>query len=538
MPCSERPPRESSRIRSIGLLLGVVSAAVLAGCPGSKSGEDPPRPTPPALTTVFVSPDGDDSASGASGQPRKTFEGALEIASATTIVVAPGRYEEDEVVIDRGVVITATGATLAGKLIVRGAAARVRGLSVEESAAIEDATGVVLEEMKIFAASAVDAITIRGSVARLSSIELTCGSETCARASGSTVAISNARLIGENVPRGVLIETSSAAIDGIEGSGSSTALIQAADRSFLRLARASLSSPRASGVVCVGGSRIDLDQVTVREARNTGVLLSSCDGRAARVTISMMNGDGTGVGIEGGTLSLRELEISAAGARAGIIINNHRTKNADVTIEGGRVEHGVKMGLNVGQGRVTVRGTRFIGAVSAAGGEDAISASGQTAELHVDGAEIDLAAGFAVGFYNNAFGSLRAVITRPQSGGVIIESAAGAELVIRGTTVRDPARGSGIIVQNALDVRIEDVEVVNAREAGLLAGERSQIVLDRGRFTGNRQYGIAAFGGSEITVSNTSARKSKWATFATCADGARIIDEGGNTFDGASTTCP
>ena len=43
---------------------------------------------------------------------------------------------------------------------------------------------------------------------------------------------------------------------------------------------------------------------------------------------------------------------------------------------------------------------------------------------------------------------------------------------------------------------------------------------------------------SELEVKRTSVRGYTWATFATCAEGARVTDQTGNTFEGPVTTCP
>lgn len=523
-----------ARASKAPLLLAVL---LTWGCTGSRSSEESPRPKPPEQTTVFLSPAGDDAAAGTKEAPRRTFARALAIGSAQKIVLAAGRYAEEEVTLDRPIEVTATGtATLEGRLVIRGSQVRLRGLGAARGMSIEDASGVEVDEAVVSSGGAVDSLVVQRSEVRLVDLELDCGAETCLRVTGSTVAIESLKLEG-STKRGILVETASVAIDGLTARGTSVAQVQAGRGGWVGLTRAELTGAGASAIACTGGG-LRTGQVKIRDAKNTGVLLSGCDAWLEGLDLAGLEKDAVGIGIEGSTVRIDDATIVSRG-RSAVVINNHRDRPAEVTIEGGKIDHGARNGINLGQGRLTIRGLVMSGDSKAkTDGEDAILCSGQLAELRAESVKIDAAAGFGIGLYNDAFGSISGEITRPRLGGVTIDRAAGAEVLLQRLVISGCKLGSGIVAQDALDVRIEKTQVSGCAEAGVLAGEKSHLSVIDSRFEGNRLYGIAAFGGTEIEVRGSIAKKSRWATFATCADGARIIDQGGNGFVGPATTCP
>jgi hypothetical protein len=513
-------------------------AATGFACSSAKTLEEKPPPKPPEQSSIFLSPSGNDSAVGEA--PRRTFTSAIGADHAQRIVVDPGQYEEAEVVIDRPVEIVSRGEgrpSIEGTLIVRSGGVSLRGIDVTKGIVIEGASVTNIEDATVGPREA-RAIEVKGSKVRLSSLRVTCGSETCLEASGSTLAIDHLTLDGPSTRRGVRIDTSTVTILGIKARGMVVSQVQVERSTRLRITDAELEDPLGSGLVCLNGAQIDAARVRVTTVKNTGILISSCDAWIDDATVGPVILNAIGIAIEGSAVHLRRVMLETSG-RSGLTINNHRDRIADVTIEGGVIKHGMHMGINHGQGRLTIRGLKLEGDPKAkTDGEDAIMSSGHIAELRVESALIDAPAGFGVGLYNNAFGVVTATITRPRLGGVIVDSAAGEQIVLRSVRVRDCQIGSGIVTQDALDVRIEDVEVSGCKEAGLLAGERSEVSVSKSQFNNNKLYGLAAFGGSEIEVTGTIAKRSKWSAFATCGDGARILDAGGNTLEGATTICP
>lgn len=522
-----------------GLLPGVILPMVLS-CSGSRTHDGPPPIVGPS--TVYVSPDGDDSAAGTAAAPLRTLGHALEVETAERIVVASGRYVEPEVIIARPVTIACPSeapAVLEGTLVFHGRDATVARLDIQGGVRLEGAEQVSLLGGTISAGSLADTIRAQGARARLEDLVIACGLETCLSVEGSTLSITRTQIKGEPVSkRGLRVETSSVTLREVVGSGTNIGLIQAGTGGRLRIVGAQLSGFTGTALTGINGARIEAERVTIGEVRQSGVILSLADARFTGLTIGPVVTAGVGIGVQGSYVEVRGLDLTSGG-QSGVIVNNHRERSAAVTIDGGVIRHGATLGVNLGQGRLVLKNLRFEGDPTAAqDGEDAILAAGELAELEAEALTIDGPAGFGIGIYTNALAQVNAVITRPRIGGINVEDTAGESIRLHGLKVSGCKTGSGVVAQNAVGIVLEDSEISGCIEAGLLAGDRSRLAVRNSRFLDNRQYGVAAFGGTEIQISGSSARGSKWAIFATCADGSGVIDEGGNQFVGPTTMCP
>lgn len=488
---------------------------------------------------MVVSPTGDDRGTGEDARPFKSIGRALA-ASATTIELMPGTYAEN-LWISRDVTLRAREtATLAGRLSIQGAAVSLTSLDVTGGLAIDRAPRVALESLRVTTASTTDTITVVGSTVVLRGVTLACASETCLQAASSTVSADGLTLVrgvGDH-KRGLRAETSSVTLRNLRAGGATNVDIQATTQSHLTIIDAELADIVGNAIAVQSGSTLECLRTRIFGQARTAILISASDAHLRHLDLGPLPPPASGIGVEGSTVVIENSRLYRAGSPA-LVVNDHRSRPADVRLDGVVIEHGRTTGINLGQGKLTLVRTDLVGDPSTtADGEDALVASGDTATLIIESATFDAAAGHAIGVYNNAGARIAARITRPRLGGILIERTAGSELRISGTTVSDCRSGSAVVVVDALGVEIEDVELSRCPEAGVLAGAGAEVTVRRARLVDNRQYGVAAFGRSTLTIGDSSARGSKWAAFASCADGSVISDGGANTFTGPVSLCP
>ncbi len=520
--------------RAILTVLLLVSA-----CSSTRAPEEGGPPTPAPLARLVVSTTGDDAAPGDDARPLRTLGKALSRGTAS-IVLLPGTYTED-LTIARDVTIAARDrATLDGRITVTRAALDLTGVDVLRGITAEQSPRVALSTLRVASSSAADALALLHSVAALRNLTLTCGSETCLQAANSTVTADGLTLTRGSVAhkRGLRAETSSVTVRGLRAGGASNIDAQASQGSHLTLVDAELVDITGNAVAALSGSKLELVRARITGTGRVAILLSASDATIRGLDLGPLDPSASGIGIEGGVVRISDSRLQRAGMAA-VVVNDHRARPADVRLDGVTIDHGRATAINLGQGKLAVARCELIGDPAAiADGNDAITVSGDTADLTIESATIDAATGHAVGVYNNAGARISARITRPRLGGVLVERSAGAELRITGTTITDCKQGSGVALVDTLAVEIEDLEVTRCPEAGVLAGLGTEVSVRRARLLDNRQYGVAAFGRSTLTLSDSTARGSKWAAFASCADGSVITGGGGNTLEGPTSLCP
>ena len=495
---------------------------------------------PPPRTTFFVSPQGDDAAAGDEARPMRTVTRALSAPGATAVVLRPGRYVESPTIAHDVALTGEGGVVIEGTITIGAVVASFVRVDIDGGLVVGGAKNLSLSSLTVRSSSTSDAIALADSVASLTDVELFCGPETCLQVGTSTLAAVGLVLSpgrGEH-KRGLRAETSSVTLRGVRAHGARIAQLQASARAHLTVLDATLPELVGNGIVA-NDSFLTGARIRIEGRGNTGIILSASDADLSGLEIGPLPNDAQGIGILGGKVRIADSHLVRAGVAA-IVVNDHRERRADVVIERVVIEHGSATGIQHGQGALLLRAVRLIGNPSATSdGEDAILCSGETADLVVESAEIDAPAGFGIGVYRDAGARITgAVVTRPRLGGIIIDDSAGAALSIVSSRVSDCKQGSGIAVRNALEVTLEDVEVTRCPEAGLLVALGGDVVVGRSKFLMNRQYGVAAFGQSSLTVSGSTVRGSKWAAFASCADGSSVVDGGNNTFEGATTLCP
>lgn len=515
-------------------LLGtIVVSAIACG-----EGVDPPRPPDPPdppepRDVAFVSPTGDDAAAGTRSAPFRTLERALS-SDRAGVVLLEGVHSEGSFEVDRPVVVEGEGeAVIEGTLEIAAAEIRIRRLWVNGGLKAISAPDLSVETTTVTAGVEVNAVSLTGGSVRLERSTLECGTDSCLFARAATVGIDLCRLTGTATTKwglraeGGTITVRRAVVDGgrlaamrIEGEADATV-----ERSETR--------GGGNGLVVLGGSTLKAEEVVVSEAVKSSLLLqnSTADVLAGRY-------DGTSeltIGISGGRAVLSDVWIGSSGFGA-VSISAFLGDGAEVRFEGGTVEHGAKSGILATGSDVLISRTRFLGDPES-DGDDAVTASGAGTRVTVEGAVFDGPSGFAVGFYDDASGTISATVSRPRLGGVLVQGPRLEPVRIADSVITGCRQGSGVALQNSQGTTIDRVLVDGCSEAGVV-GNGAEGAIENSALLDNLQFGVGAFGGAVLTVRGSTIAGSPFATFATCGDGARVDLLGQNRIEGSVTECP
>lgn len=533
------------RARLLALSITSLAAAACAGsCAGSSNGGDdqppPPPPPPTPSTRAYVSLQGNDSADGSEATPFRTIGKALT-TNRDEIVVGPGTYTEPELTVARSVDIVGDdsgGAILDGHLLIASGDVSVERLNVLGGVAINIADGVRVASATIAHGLKDDTVDIGSSVVTLENLSVVCGVETCVQVTTSTASIRNLSMTSTmQSKRGLRVESASVAASGVRSSTMNAAQVQAGGGSTLVLRDAVLTDSEGSGLVAIGGANVLADNLRVSGQRRFSVL-----SQEANVVVrgsELSRADQITVGVQGGELSIFDTIVHGS-AEGAFNIGARGDNDPTVRLMRGEVRHGAWPGVLQSRGRLYVEGTRFTGDPAAPAQvetADAIASAGMDTQLVVRGATFTTPAGAGILLRQHVSATVTATITGPRTTGVVVDVARVNPIVISGR-IEDCARESGVATFDAELITVQDLLVSGCTEAGVLAGADSTLDVRRVRAIDNPGFAFAAFGGSIVRLSGSTARGSQWATFATCADGARVEDEGGNQLEGATTDCP
>lgn len=497
------------------------------------------------MTTFFVDPEGSDGAMGDRDHPFKTIGHGLSVESAQRLVVNPGRYTED-LHLPRSIEIYGpggSGAVLEGSVEITGNGVRFHGLDVTGGLRVSGAKSLVLEDGVYTPGTADDGLLIVGSSGRVDRVEAHGGAETCISAKGSTLALSDivlrATREGAQPPkRGLRAETSSVTVRRISGNGASIGLVAAQASSHFTITDADLGPSQGVGLALTGNVVAQAWRIKIHEARSGGILVSEAEAEIRGFEINRIPVPSSALGVAGGTARAYDGLIELVGGHA-VSMNALRGRLADVALERVEIRHGAQSGVSAEDSKLSLKSCRLIGAPEATtDGNDAVVIRGNGSRALIESTELESPAGHGISITNDAGGRLNGRIIRPRLSGVYIAETAGQDLELVDLSVSDAQGESGIYVEHSQDITLRRVEVTRSAGSGVLAALGSKINISSSRVLSSRQYGVGAFGGSEVELGGSTVRGGKWATFATCADGSFVQDLGNNTFEGPVTNCP
>lgn len=460
--------------------------------------------------------------------------------SATKIALLPGGHTGD-VRLDRAVELRGAGGgvvLLLGHVSVVADQVSIEGISLAAGLSVYQAKEVRIRRGRIDAGPKDEAVALQGARAELAELELGCGPETCLEVATSTVELHQLRLLaGPETKRGARIETSSITASDLSLEGASVTQLQLGRGAKVTLSRATFKDSRGSGLSVLRGAALQGDQLEVINARAIGAVFQLSQVVLRRLTVGP--GPGLAVGVSGGDLTLEDA-ILHAGNDGAMNLAAFLDQPPKVLLTGGEIRHGTKGGIYAGAGELRVRGSSFKGAVDPASPTpaDAISGTGLGTRIEVEGARFEAPSGFAVALFSDAAATVTATVTGPGQGGVYAEGIAAGAVLVRDSRIEGCLNGSAVVGFDVRDLTIRGLRAQGCREAAVLAGQGARVLVERTTAIDNPLYGYAAFGGAVLRVGQSSARGSKWALYASCADGADIEDLGGNQFVGATVRCP
>jgi nitrous oxidase accessory protein NosD len=517
-------------VQHLALLLSLLA---ISGCIGA-TGNDRHPPPPAHRSIAYVSPTGSDSNDGEKITPFLTIAKALA-GDFEKIVLLRGAHDEERIDITRSVVIEGERpVVIRGHVFVTANGVSLSHMALNGGVAAHFVDDLKVENATIAAGAKDDALAVTRSSASLAHVKLACGGMSCIQATTATVAMKNCIAVGApDTKRVVRFETSKVRLEHVRFEQSSVGILQMSGGTLeaddVRLGGG------GDGAVFTQGAKVEAKGLIV-----SGAAKMSLVAQRAKLRIDGSRFGATRdqtVGLSGTDAVFRStfFEGSPNGA---ISVIDHLVSRALIRIEGGEIQHKQSSGLLIASGVVTIAGgTRFVGEHSK-NQDDAITANGVDSRVIVESALFDSPAGFGVAFHSDAGGSVTATISGAGLGGVLVEDVAAEPILIARSVIKGCADGSGVVVHEAGMVRVDRVRVEKCKEAGVLAGEKANVAVFESTLSDNSMYGCAAFGGASVRVEKTRIKGSKFATFASCGDGARIEDEGSNRFEGAVSACP
>lgn len=515
----------------------LVLALALGGC--AKNGEIIEAFTPPPAPDVaYVSPDGGDAADGTEDAPFASLRRALQTNRAR-IVLLPGTYPEPEIIVARAVRIEGTSegrAVLDGNVFVSASDVRWSRIDVTGGFGVHLAQDVWVESASVAFGQQEDALSVVRSQVTLRDLYLTCGKETCLQATSATVTAERVRAVGTDVnKRGIRFERSTATLRDIEVQGGAITQLQASLQSDVEIRTATLAGSRGNALAVLQESQLRGEGVRVVDAARTSFL-------AQRAAIHLADSafgatPHQTIAIAGGVVQLVRATIDGS-ADSAVSLTRNSGQIPQVLLTDCLVRLGAGDGVQVAGGALTVRDSRLVGPAERRGEGSAIVVVGQVSTATVTGTRIERPAGFGVLFTSDATGTVSATIASPGLGGVLVEDVAIEGVRLDDLVVRDCVAGSGVSAQASFDVRVRGGEVRGCGEAGYLAGRGARLFLSGVLAQDNAQYGLAAFGRSTVEVDSSTASGGRWAAFAACGDGSRIVAGADVVLRGETVLCP
>ncbi|MBK8010788.1 MAG: right-handed parallel beta-helix repeat-containing protein [Deltaproteobacteria bacterium] len=510
----------------------------------------------PGPTVLYVSTTGADSNDGRKERPLRTLEHALRQANVREIVLAPGTHRAQEVKIQRkGLSLRGESATLIGNLSIEADDARVDSIAIRGAIRVRDAARVRLDRIVAGPSQSSSRSRPRGEHAvenapentlentldiEASGVELTrsilnCGTRACLKAKTSTLTLTSVNLNAQpKTLRGLRIADSIASLRDVTLEKTTTAQVVAERGTHISIRDAHFASAEGSGIVAVGGSTIKITRTDVLSAARSALVFQDANARVDHVHVSAKSGPT--IGIAGGETLLAHAEIESTPVGAVSIIR-HKDQGK-VRIVDGKVTHLRNPGVTIASGDVTIRGTVFVGdATATSDGGEGVLAQGLDTRVNID-AVFDAPTSFGVSINQDASGTVSATVTNPRLGAVMVDAATTERVHIKYLKAENCREGSGVVVLDSSAVTISRAEISGCSEAGVLAGTGSDVTIAASTLLGNREYGVAAFGGSRISLDGTTIQGSRWATFSTCIDGARVDQGSANHILGATMDCP
>lgn len=518
--------------------IALIPVFLLTACLGSDGAGRPRRPGTGRLRHVWVGPTGLDTASGTETAPFKTVTRALA-SRADVVHLRPGRHDVERLLVTRPVRIEgpATGrALVVGHVFVSADDVQLNGVDVGGGLAAHGVHGLTVVESRLASGSQDDTLVLTRTEANLQNLELTPGIETGIEVVNSTVSLSRVHVThGQETKRGIRVDGSSLSATQLSSDAGKTARFQFTGSSRVNVNNLVDGGGEGNGLLILASSTVTISGARLASSTGFTVLVQN-----SRLDLSAAHIEGGGkgtVGVQGGRFEARTSTIGPSPGGA-LVVSAYRDRTADVTLIRSVVNHRAFDGARVSGGRLVARQTHFRGTPGdrTADGSAAI-VHGPGASVEFEDVRIQTPAAYGLVLTKDVSARISGVIDRPGQSGLHIEGVRAEPTRLENLRVNDCGTGSGAVILDS-DVIADRLSILRCPQAGVLAGAGSSVTVRNSRVAGPGRYGFAAFGDAALTIEDGQAREVSWAAFASCGEGARIIQNGKNKLEGPVTSCP
>ena len=528
-------PRHAGPRVAVGLLL---TTLLLIGCASANGTRDSVPREEDARRHAWVSVDGDDEADGSPATPLATIRRALD-TRVDVIHLMAGRHDVPEVVLTRTLRLEGPEegrALVAGHVFISADSVHVDRVDFGEGLAAHGVRDLRVSQGRVAAGSRDEALLFTRSEAILEDVEISPGSEVGLEAVDSRLRLSRVKIRARaETKRGLRVDASQVRASTLAIRAGKTVHLQVTDRSNVAVSDLVVGGGEGTGLMVLSSSTVAVERGQLARSPRFGLLTQQS--RVRLTSTNLTGGHLATIGVQGGRLHAVTSTIGPSPG-GGIVLSAFRGSPARAELQSCTILHGPFDGARVADGHFVARTTRFAGTQpeNSAGGSAAI-AHGVGAHIELLGARIVSPAGHGLVATEDATARISGRIERPGQGGVHIEGVRVTAARVNELYISDCRKGSGVTAIDS-DVNVDDLVIHDCPQAGILAGARSTVQSRRVRIITRGRYGFAAFGGATLTIEDGRADGASWAAFASCADGAQLIDEGDNQLNGPVTTCP
>ena len=527
---------KNSRWRDISRILALCSGFGVVACAQTPS--TPVTHQPPLEPEIlYVSPKADASGDGSRARPVPSISEALLKRSVKTIRLLPGEYAGPTILVTHPIKIEGVPtATVAAHVFVGADNVVLKNLLLSGGLRIALAEKVKLTNLRISSGEADQALAVHRSQISMEHVTAFGGFNAVVEVTSSTVVARSVSLISKNSERSLRVDDGLwTAVDSFFRGGR-VASIQATGSSTVVFDRAEIGPGPGHGLFLWSPTVVgELRDTHVKGRGGSGVLAQG--GRLKIYTSTISDSKKVALAIQGANTSIRNTTLR--GGVSGVLnISSFRGQQPRVVLSDSDIYYTpFETGVFLGSGFLSLEDVQIIG-LKKLGSQPALLAQGPRTALSIKNVVVEDARGSALELRDDVDVYLEGLKVIAASGdGILIENLRAGMISIRETSVRACQSGAGLRVLNSAFVKIDGLDVYDCPDGGVIFGDRARGFIRSAQVKGGR-FGIAAFGGAWLSVSNATIAGDVWSVFGECLGDTRLRDDGETEFLGPSKLCP
>lgn len=529
--------------------LALALATLGYSCAPSAQAPQPLSSPPPTPAEVYVSPKGSPGAEGSRSFPVQRIEEALARPDVAVVRLLDGQFRGTEVLIHRPVALEGAGsATISAHLFVGSDSVSIRNLTFTNGLSVGLAEHVELEGLSLSAGARDQALAIHRSSVAIRDSQVKGGRQASVQITSSTVAADRLSVAGAPALRGIRVDGGRLTAQDSVVQGGAYATVQATGSATVALSESLMGPTPGNGVVLLDGAQAKLTACRVAGAGKFGLLVRKAQLQVVSSTVvavgeAAIGNTGGRVAVEGG--------LYEAGVSGAVVLSAFQDRQPSADLRSVRLSHRSSPALVVGDGVALVHAStlssparpfRLDGADTSTPAAPyrsaAVVVDGPRSRLSMRGTRVIRPSGPGIEAFNDAQLLLEDVlIHRSGQDGIVLSDLRAQSVRIDSTIVKGCQTGAGLRILDSGTIEINDLSVTGCPAGGLVVGQRAGVAVDGARIEGGK-LGLAAFGGSTLSVRNASVSASLWSIFGACSDEVELFDEGFNHLSGNAIMCP